>query len=54
MSDSSDDLIAQLQLIQKRLDGLTTQNEELIEAFATAIRTMTQWLQRLSKRPVMQ
>jgi hypothetical protein len=54
MSDSSDDLIAQLQLIQKRLDDLTGQNEELIGVFATAIRTMTQSLQRLSKRPVMQ
>ena len=54
MSGPSDDLTAQLQLIQKHLDDLARQNDEVIRECATLVRTMTQWLQQPAKRPEMQ
>jgi hypothetical protein len=56
MSDPSDGLTAQLLRLQKRLDDLARQNEEVIRECATVIQTVAQRLQQLSlsKRPQMQ
>ena len=48
MSDPSDGLTAQLQRLQKRLDDLVRQNEEVIRECTTVIQTVAQRLQQLS------
>jgi hypothetical protein len=51
MSDPSDDLSGQLQQIQKRVDDLARQNEQILREVAIAIRTMMKLvLQQSSKR----
>ena len=55
MSDPSDGLTVRLQRLQKRLDDLAQQNEEVLRECATVIQTVGQRLQQLSlsKRPQM-